>query len=391
MKKIFILCLICLFLIPSVSGFKISDFEEKKVYYTQVIEKKLSHKLDKLSKIKLNKLLVKVEKFIDKIDLDTSLSDNRKMVKLSLLYALKDILDTKIIDYKEAIKVTVIDDKRCTGCQTNGLISQLKQIPALKSVDFELKDFSDEGVKEYLVDNNIMVLPVVLFNTNLVEPGVNPYLNQIVSWEYSLQVWASFDPFKIRSNKWYLQLDIQKIEEIKKGAYIKWNKNAKITWIEYSDLECPFCAKLHNTGTAEDLEEKYGDKINIMFQHFPLTQIHKNAQKWAEILECVWEEKWTDIFYSLMKLAFSEQNSTEDFLVKEAVKLWINELSLNSCITKGDYTDKVTLQMSMWQSLFWITWTPWNVIINNDTWEYEIISWAYPTQYFEKVIDDLLK
>ena len=42
-------------------------------------------------------------------------------------------------------------------------------------------------------------------------------------------------------------------------------------------------------------------------------------------------------------------------------------------------------------SLFWITGTPGNILINNTTGEYEVISWAYPTSAFEAIIDKLLK
>mgnify|MGYP001942319232 CR=1 FL=1 len=290
----------------------------------------------------------------------------------------------------EDITVTVIDDKRCTACQTSGLISQLKTLPALASATFEVKDFSDKWVEEFLTDNNIKVLPAIMFNTNAVDPGINTYLTPISSGEYSLQVGASFDPFAQRSDKGFLLLDIEKLNSIKKESYIKWNTDAKVTWIEYSDLECPYCAKLHNSDTPKELQEKYNDTMNIAFNHFPLTQIHKNAQIWAEILECVWEEKWSDTFYTLMETAFAEEKSTKSFLISEAVKLWANEENLNKCLDEWRYTDKVTNQMNTWNATFGVTGTPWNVLINNETWEYEVISWAYPTDAFETIIDKLL-
>jgi hypothetical protein len=37
----------------------------------------------------------------------------------------------------------VIDDKRCNNCQTDTIISQLKQIPALNNAVVDKKDFSD--------------------------------------------------------------------------------------------------------------------------------------------------------------------------------------------------------------------------------------------------------
>jgi len=40
--------------------------------------------------------------------------------------------------------MTVIDDKRCTDCQTAAIVGQLKQIPSLANIDITTKDFSDE-------------------------------------------------------------------------------------------------------------------------------------------------------------------------------------------------------------------------------------------------------
>jgi len=48
-------------------------------------------------------------------------------------------------------------------------------------VIFKIKDFSDESAKELLEINNIKVLPVIIFNTNLVNAGINPYLTPVTS------------------------------------------------------------------------------------------------------------------------------------------------------------------------------------------------------------------
>jgi protein-disulfide isomerase len=72
-------------------------------------------------------------------------------------------------------------------------------------------------------------------------------------------------------------LDKTKLQALKDSSFIKGNKDAKITRIEYSDLECPYCAKLHNSDTEDALKAKYGDKLNIIYNHFPLA-FHKNAQ-----------------------------------------------------------------------------------------------------------------
>ena len=286
------------------------------------------------------------------------------------------------------LKITVIDDKRCINCETEQILDKLKQIPSLADTSFEVKDFSDD--KDILKDNWISYIPAIIFSHNKVENDLRQYLVKLDSWKYSLQIWASFDPFLERSERWFLILDRGELTKIKENSYIKWNPDAKITWIEYSDLECPFCAKLHNSWTIEDLQEKYKDDLNIIFNHFPL-DFHPNAMPWAKILECVWEISWTENFYELIKVVFSEEKSSRKFMLDEAEKLWVDLDELKACIDEDKYEQKIEDHRQTWSRLFGITGTPGNILINNDTLEYEIISWAYPTNRFIEVIDKLLE
>ena len=287
------------------------------------------------------------------------------------------------------IKIKIINDKRCSECDLAKLISDIKSVPALTNVEIEKKDFSDKWVKEYLTKNNIKVLPAMIFNKNQIDSGIDKYLMKISSGEYSLQIWANFNPFVKRSDRWLPILDLEKLKEVKENVFIKWNENASVTWIEYSELECPYCSKLHDDWTDKDLIKKYGEDLNIIFQHFPL-EFHENALPWAKILECLWEQKWSESFYALIKESFLEKKSGQDFLIGEAVKLWANKEKLKECSDSDKYEDKITKQQEVWKNIFWITGTPWNIIISNKTWEYIIISWAHPTNIFEGAIDELL-
>jgi len=303
------------------------------------------------------------------------------------------------------LDITVYEDKRCTNCPTDAVLKQLKLLPSVAWVKIVRKDFSEKGVPDYLKENNITALPLLVFSTKNFDvskdpvqtgqngqpaPKVNTFLQPLDWGWFKLEIGSSFNPFKKRSENGFLLLDKEKLKAIKKNSYIKWSPDAKITWIEYSDLECPFCAKLHNSGTPEDLEKKYGSDLNRAFNHFPLS-FHANAETAAEILECLGEQKGSDGFYSLVKKAYSEKNSTKSFLIKQAVALWANEVALNKCLDDGTYIKKIKWDMEVWGKLFNITGTPGNVLVNNETGEYEVISWAYPTSSFEKIIDKLLK
>lgn len=308
-----------------------------------------------------------------------------------------------VVDYED-LTITVIDDKRCTNCPTDAVVDQLKLLPSVQAAEIVRKDFSDEWVKEYLEENNIEALPLIAFSTNNFDvtkdpaqldqsgnpmPKVNTFLQQMPNGEYTLAIGATFNPFEERSERGFLMLDKEKLEAIKADSYIKGNTDAKITWLEYSDLECPYCAKLHNAGTPDDLTEKYWEDLNIVFNHFPLS-FHANAKPAAQILECVWEQVGSDAFYSLIKKAFADEKSNKSYLIDEAVALGADEDSLEECLDSDKYEDKVDSQMNVWADTFGITGTPWNILINNETGEYEVISGAYPTSAFEEIIDKLL-
>lgn len=298
------------------------------------------------------------------------------------------------------IIVKVIWDNRCsiTDCPTAQILDQLKKLPFLSWAKFEEFDFNDEWIKDFLKANNINALPAFLLNTkNVSDPEFVRYLQETPTWLYSLNIWAKFDPFAERSDKWFLLLSKDtkdKLSDILKDSYIKWEKNAKITWLEYSDIECPFCAKQRNSTLERDLFNKYGKQINNVFQHFPLP-IHANSEKWWELLECIAEQKGAEGFFKAVEKSYRKYNNNnfslewlKDIAVKE---LWANKSKLTTCLDENKYSDKVKKQAEFWSSIFKITWTPWNVLINNETGEYQVIIWVNPKEKFEQAIDKLLE
>jgi len=288
------------------------------------------------------------------------------------------------------LTITVIGDKRCTDCQTKAVEEQLQLVPNLKNAKFVEKDYSEDGVKALLEATWIERLPAFIFSNNNVAEDMKWFLVATKDGKFSLNTWASFNPTAKRSDRGFLLVEKETLKSIKDNSFVKWNKDAKITWLEYSDLECPFCAKLHNSDTPDSLEKKYGEKINKIFNHFPLG-FHKNALPWAQILECIWEVKGSEWFYGLMEKAFKDQKSDKDYLIVEAVKLWANKTTLETCLASKKFDTKINDQQNVGSKEFGVTWTPWSVLINNETGEYKVLSWAYPTAEFEKIIDKLLK
>lgn len=78
--------------------------------------------------------------------------------------------------------------------------------------------------------------------------------------------------------------------------------SAKVTLVEFSDLQCPACAQAHPV-VKQILEENKGN-INFVYRHFPLSQ-HKNARIAAEAAEAAGEQ---GKFFEMVSKLFENQN-----------------------------------------------------------------------------------
>ncbi len=75
------------------------------------------------------------------------------------------------------------------------------------------------------------------------------------------------------------------------GRPVRGNPNAKVTLVNYDDLECPFCSRMHATLMQEILPE-YGDRIKIVYKDFPLS-MHPWAIHSANDANCLAVENGT--------------------------------------------------------------------------------------------------
>lgn len=107
--------------------------------------------------------------------------------------------------------------------------------------------------------------------------------------------------------------------------------DAPVTVIEYSDFECPYCSKAHQT--MKELSRRYPDKIRLVFRHFPLKQ-HKRAPRAAEFAYCAGQQ---DRFWHFADVAFANQkNLSDDDLFDYARRSGIADMAgFTQCIESG--------------------------------------------------------
>ena len=67
---------------------------------------------------------------------------------------------------------------------------------------------------------------------------------------------------------------------------VRGNASAAVTIVNFDDLECPYCARMHQTLT-EDTLARYKDKIRIVYKDYPLAEIHPWAMRAAVNANCL--------------------------------------------------------------------------------------------------------
>ena len=97
---------------------------------------------------------------------------------------------------------------------------------------------------------------------------------------------------------------------------------------EYSDFQCPYCQSA--LPLLSKLQEEYGDKLNIVYKHSPLLQIHPYAGNAAEASECAAEQ---GKFWEYHDLLFANQGALDMTSLKVyAAQLNLDTLRFNQCL-----------------------------------------------------------
>lgn len=107
--------------------------------------------------------------------------------------------------------------------------------------------------------------------------------------------------------------------------------DAKVTIVEFADFECPYCKAVEPTLKA--IQEKYGDRVAVVFKDFPLTEVHPRAQLAAEAGRCAQSQ---GKFWTYHDLLFgSSPNLGKETLRQVAIEANLELTMFDMCIKSG--------------------------------------------------------
>jgi protein-disulfide isomerase len=115
--------------------------------------------------------------------------------------------------------------------------------------------------------------------------------------------------------------------------------DAKVTIVEFSDFQCPYC-EIFFKETYPLIREKYGNKVRFVYRNFPLTQIHPDANRAALAAECANEQ---GKFWEYHDMLFNNQkNLSRDALVQYASQVNVaDSQKFAACLDSAKFQSKI--------------------------------------------------
>ncbi|MDH4330644.1 MAG: DsbA family protein [Candidatus Moranbacteria bacterium] len=246
------------------------------------------------------------------------------------------------------VNVQIITDDTCESCGADEISLQLKQIvPTMlvSKIDSKTKE-GQAMIKKF----DIKAIPAFIFSSEIEETDFFAQASPVLvekDGKYVLNTIAAGIP----AGK-YVELPSVGENDISYGS-----KDAKVTLVEYSDFQCPYCKAFH--GTISQVVEKYGDQIQFVFKQLPLESIHPNAMNAALASECAAEQgkfiEYADKLFANQKDWGSSEGVQK--LKSYAAQIGLKTADFNACLDEEKYADKIAADMAE-ADKFGVTGTP---------------------------------
>ena len=124
-------------------------------------------------------------------------------------------------------------------------------------------------------------------------------------------------------------------------AFIQGNSKAKVIFLEFSDFQCPYCARLRPVVKA--LKSKYASRVAFGYRHLPLA-FHTEADEAAIAVECARDQGKFEEYHGV--LFQNQRNQFPDDLKKfaRAVKL-PDVATFDQCLENETYRGRINADL----------------------------------------------
>jgi protein-disulfide isomerase len=124
------------------------------------------------------------------------------------------------------------------------------------------------------------------------------------------------------------------------GAPTRGRQDAKVTMVEFSDFQCPFCGR-HVRETMPQIERDYiqTGKVRYVFRDLPIESLHPQAPKAHEAVHCARDQgKYWELWQRFF--ANPRQLGIED-MVQHAAAVGLDTAAFRRCVESGAHAGTV--------------------------------------------------
>ncbi|MDR6100966.1 protein-disulfide isomerase [Agrobacterium larrymoorei] len=140
----------------------------------------------------------------------------------------------------------------------------------------------------------------------------------------------------IRCQTWSKKMSTLKVP-VNARDHKRGGESASVTLVEYGDYQCPFCALANPV--VRSLESQYGQKLCVVFRHFPLVEVHPLAASSAEATEYAGDQ---GVFWDMHDAIFLNQHRLSmQLLFAIAGTLKLSQIALRESIARSLHADKI--------------------------------------------------
>lgn len=267
-------------------------------------------------------------------------------------------LDEKTwVAYKEpVIKVQVISDDTCEACKPDEALLALRRI--VPTIMTEKVDVNSDAGKKLIEKTGVKTIPAFIFSKEIEKTDLYAQGQQFFD--------KKDEGYVLRSAE--AGLPVGKYIEAPKaqeGDIQVGNKDSKISVIEFSDFQCPYCKKYHEEVISKMLKE-YGDKINFVYKQYPLN-FHAQANSAALAAACANEQgkfvAYADKLYASQDVWGKLKDASATFKTY-ASQTGLNAAQFGKCLDDKKYQDQITRNQEEAQN-FGVNGTP-STFINDE-------------------------
>jgi protein-disulfide isomerase len=240
-----------------------------------------------------------------------------------------------------------------------------------------------------VVSGSLVFASMTLFGGNIsgaamekeIEKGIENFVKKKENEAIERQAQAAVVEAKQNQDKARL------VAEVTDADHVYGSRDAKITMVEYSDFQCPYCFRFHNI--AKSIVDNSNGTVSWIYRHYPLGFHDPAATQQAIASECVAEIGGNEKFWEYAVLLFGTGDDDADSLGELAGQIGVDKTRVSNCISSGKYLADVKSDFANGEDIG-IRGTPGTVLLNLETGDAMLIEGAQPEAVFEKAINEML-